>query len=214
MEYFFLILQALTVALCVSADVFIVSLEYAAKKINVSLKAIFVFNLVCSALMIVFMLIGAAFSEFISEKTANYIGFSVLLLVGIWKILEDLIKRVLSRISKSTNIPEFSLLGFSVILSVYSSPQKADFDRSESISITEAAILSTALSIDAVTAGFGGVISGDIHPYIFLICTFVIGFLSWIIGKLIGKKLCETSLPISLLAGVIISALAFFKLWH
>lgn len=213
MQYFFQFLQAFLLSLCVSADVFIVSLEYSAKKINISLKSIVVFNLVCCALMAVFMLIAVACSDFISENIAKYIGFTILLIIGIWKILEDLLKGLLNKISKTIDKLEFSFFSFSFILKIYSSPEKADVDASSSISSIEAAILSIALSVDAVTAGFSEVISGDIHPLLFIICTFITGCLSWIFGKAIGQKLASHSLHMSLFTGIVITAFAFSKLF-
>ncbi len=214
MQYFFQIIQAFLLALCVSADVFVISLEYSAKKINISLKANLVFNLVCCGLMVIFMLIAEVFSEVISERKAKFIGFAVLMLIGIWKILEDLLKRGLSKLSKTTDKLEFSFFNYSFLIKISPSREKSDVKSSSSISSLEAAILSMALSVDAVTAGFGGVISGDIQPFIFIICTFIIGCLSLILGKAIGQKLSSTSLPMSLITGIVITALAVFKLFH
>lgn len=212
MEYFFCFLQAFILAVCISADVFVVSVQYSAQKINISTKGILLFNLICCGLMSGIMLFAHMYSDIISDKQAAFISSIILFIMGIWKIFEEIMKIILKKLSESSLL--FSFLGFSFILKIDKSPLAKNENSNKSISPKEAAALSLALSFDAMATGFGSVLSKDTNLVLLVLLTFIIGCLACFWGKALGKNISSLPLPVSMLSGIVFIALAFLNYFH
>ena len=97
-------------------------------------------------------------------------------------------------------------------LTVYADTERADLDRSKSISVKEAVYLAMALSIDGFAAGFGwGLLPVD---YLGLIALSLLSnLLALTLGYFAGKWLIRnTKLDLSWLGGILLIILAFTKL--
>jgi putative sporulation protein YtaF len=104
------------------------------------------------------MEIGGMLHAFLSVSIAKSIGGAILIFIGIF----SLINSVRSQLNKNTEVsPEdHEAINFQKFRTVMTTPDKADLDRSGTISIGEAILLGTALALDAFGAGIGAAILG------------------------------------------------------
>lgn len=99
-----------------------------------------------------------------------------------------------------------------LILQVYATPTKADYDRSHILSPKEALSLAVALSLDSLAAGLGVGLS-IIHPVEILLCALIVNLIVIALGSYLGKKLSERlDLDLSWLSGVLLIILAVLKI--
>ena len=104
------------------------------------------------------------------------------------------------------------LFDLNFVLTVYADSDKADIDRSKTLSAREALYLALALSIDGFAAGFGwGLASVNFIELIIL--SFASNLLAVALGYLLGKLLTKiTKHDFSWIGGLILIVLAFTKL--
>ncbi len=91
---------------------------------------------------------------------------------------------------------------------VINNPLSADYDHSNSISVTEGIIMGLALSADSVFTGIGAGISGISLTHIFLF-SLLFGAFSCTLGMLAGKLLNRHDIPAGRIAGLILIIMAF-----
>jgi putative sporulation protein YtaF len=143
--------------IAVSLDGFGVGVSYGMRKILVPKSALAVI-MVCSGIVVlVSMMVGTMMHAFLSVSFAKVIGGSILIFIGIFSLINTIrsqIKRVDEKEHPST--PN----NFQSFRTVITTPDKADLDRSGTISIGEAILLGTALALDAFGAGIGAAILG------------------------------------------------------
>ena len=105
------------------------------------------------------------------------------------------------------------MFNFKFILHLYADPKAADVDVSESISPREAAVLAISLSLDGLAVGFGSAMIG-INGWAVVLFSFITNFIALMLGGWLGNKAADKlHFNISWLAGVVLIALAFMKLF-
>jgi len=149
-------------------DGFGVGISYGLRKIKIPIPSILIITS-CSALVIVVaMRIGQWLSTFVNLEIANQIGAWLLIGVGCWAIFNLYQNKETQHQSGSTGHEdeghkqilnlEIKMLG--LVIHILKKPTAADMDKSGEISSGEAALLGTALSIDAFGAGIGAAFMG------------------------------------------------------
>ncbi|WP_096273973.1 sporulation membrane protein YtaF [Paucisalibacillus globulus] len=142
--------------IAVSLDGFGVGVSYGMRKILVPKSALAVI-MVCSGIVVlVSMMVGTMMHAFLSVSFAKVIGGSILIFIGIF----SLINTIRSQIKRTDEKEHPSSPNFQSLRTVITTPDKADLDRSGTISIGEAILLGTALALDAFGAGIGAAILG------------------------------------------------------
>lgn len=183
-------MQLLFIVFAVSFDSFTVGLAFGVKQIKVSLLALGMLML-CSAIVVyTSMTIGTFIEPFFPELLRDMIGSIVFIVLG--GVL------LFTHTNHQGNERTMPLL---------KKPQKADVDKSKSISIKEAFILGTALALDAFGAGFGAAMIGYKATMTAIFVGFMSGLLLYIgllLGRILGKTKTMTRLsflpPIILLS--------------
>nr|WP_279285509.1 sporulation membrane protein YtaF [Clostridium sp. C8-1-8] len=191
-----------------SIDNFTVALAYGVKNIKISLFSNLVISIVSSLGTFISMSLGLLLAKLLIPKTANIIGSSILLLIGLW-FLYDYYKEKKERaldinLNKSHKKSCMNLLD---------NPEVADFDNSGTIDLKESFSLSIALAINNVGLGIAGSIAGlniaytTIVTFIFSIIVIPIGM---ILGsKFLAKRLGNTAPLISALILIVLSLFEF-----
>lgn len=104
-------------------------------------------NLTISFISFLATLVSGLFGNWISIHIPSWIshliGTVVIIAVGIWVLLQPLANQIRARHADSGNFTH-----------LISNPEKADKDRSQSISLTESILLGTALAMNALAGGF------------------------------------------------------------
>ena len=198
------ILEAAAVAAALSADAFAASFAYGSNKIKIPFLSAQIINLICCAILGLSLLAGCGLKQFIPNWLTAIISFILLLIMGLSKLLDSLIKSLIRKYSRQSRNLSFSVKGLHMVLSIYADPQKADRDNSQTISAAEAASLALALSLDGLAVGFGAVV----------ICSLVTNTAAICLGSRLGNKAAQ-KLPwnISWISGAILIILAVSKLF-
>lgn len=218
------ILSLIILALAVSLDGFAVGVMYGLRKIRIPLLSIFIIS-VCSGLIIfASMQIGVWILRFLPSTFAEIIGAAILIGIGIWAILNMVIRRDDPRplpaqahgpMAKPAKrmIVSIEIRTLGLVIEILKRPAEADVDRSGNISSAEAALLGIALSLDAFGAGIGAALIGLSPTLTSIVIALVCGlFIS--IGLKLGHGLSGTSWirSITVLPGLILIAIGVMKL--
>jgi len=210
----FNISQNLLFVVALSLDAFAVALSYGASKIKISFFSSVTISLICSISLgaaivlssIIFLLLPLA------NSVVMGLGASLIILVGIFKLYDNLIKDFLKK-NNFTKVSFRKKNSSKTLLRIYIEPTKADLDYSKSLSIGEAVVLSIILSLDSFVAGLGlGQISGS-NLLLLIILSFIVcgGFL--ILGSSFGRILKKKiKLDLSWLSGLVLIGIGLFSL--
>jgi len=210
--FIFPIIEAAVLASSLSIDAFTAGFAYGSKKIRIPMSSVQIINLICGLITGLALLLGASLKAHIPEGLAAGIAFAVLLIIGLIKLLDGIVKAIILKYSKLDKSIQFSLFSLQFILRLYADPQAADADESTHISPGEAATLAVSLSLDGLAVGFGAALAG-VNPWALLGWSFVTNMLAIILGRKVGHSLAK-KLPfnISWLGGLILIGLAFSQL--
>ncbi|MFA1821770.1 sporulation membrane protein YtaF [Virgibacillus oceani] len=137
--------------IAVSLDGFGVGVTYGMRKIQVPLIGLVIIMLCSGITVLIAMTIGSTLSSFISPSIAEGIGGGILIVIGLFSFYNLL----LSKQEKPSEQKKQNILA-----TVLNTPDKADLDKSGTISANEALLLGTALALDAFGAGIGASMLG------------------------------------------------------
>lgn len=155
----------LFLVIAVSLDGFGVGISYGMRRIVVPKSALFIIMMCSGVVVLLSMLIGTVLNSFLSVSVAERIGGVILIVIGLFSLLN-----IIRNHRKQGEIEEeehqaTTAGNFQSFRKVIAKPDKADLDRSGTISLGEATLLGTALALDAFGAGIGAAILGY-SPYI------------------------------------------------
>jgi len=208
-----LILEAAMVASSLSIDAFVAGFAYGSKRIRIPALSVQIINVICSGIIGLSLMLGAAIRPFINDRVAVWIAFAILFAIGLFKVLDSLVKTVIRRNNGINRAVRLSLFNIRFILNIYADPEKVDVDDSKSISPAEAAALALSLSLDGITVGFGAALTSVNAPAVFIL-SLVTNPLAIILGCLSGNRLVKNiSFNVTWIGGVILMGLAVVKLF-
>lgn len=206
-----MILEAVILASTLSVDAFIASFAYGSNKIKIQFPTILIISFVSSGILGIFLFLGGMIRPYLSPKISSVLCFLVLFLIGMTKILDNLMKSIIRRVGSLSKNIHFSFFHLRFILSVYADPETADVDRSNSISPIEACSLAIALSLDGMAAGFGAAL-GDVNGSAVFLASFFTNALAVALGEAIGIRVSSRlRFNVSWVSGVVLIVLAFIK---
>ena len=206
-------IEVLLLVMALSIDAFVASIAYGADKIKIPFVSAFALSGVSSLILLLSMACGTLISGWLPPQVTGILCFVLLLLLGISRFCEGMIKDFLGRHANHVEGITFKFWDYHFILDIYMDNTKADQDHSKILSIQEALSLGIVLSLDGIAAGFG---SGLVQtPYIeTLIVSMIVSMTAILVGCAIGRKLAKLqNIQISWLSGVALIALAFMKLF-
>lgn len=212
MQMLSVVLEAGALALTLSLDAFAASFAYGSKGIGIPLRSAAVIDGVCGMVLGASMALGALLSGWIPPWAGKVVCCVILLLLGLFKLVEDLMKALIRRCGVLEHAIRFSLCDLRFVLSVYADPEAADIDRSNSISTAEALSLSLALSLDGAAAGMGAVM-GRSSAGALLVAFLAANMLALWAGARLGvRSAAKRGAKMSWLSGAILIALALWKM--
>lgn len=207
------VLEAVTLAAILSLDAFVASFAYGSKKIKIPILSVQIISVVSAAILGLSSLIGSVVRPYMPEWLTTLVCFAILFVLGVTKLLDSATKTFIRKYSDFTREMHFSMFNLKFILTLYADPEKADVDKSHSISPGEAFSLAIAMSLDGLAVGFGAAV-GSINVLAVFIASLVIGTIAVMLGSFIGYRLVRKfRFNLSWLGGVILIYLAFMKLF-
>lgn len=212
MQILLLLTEALCLSLALSFDAFVAAFSYGTCKIKIPPLSVLVISGVCSLLVAISLAMGSLLKEFISTQAASVICFLLLFLLGLFKLLDGIVKSLLQKYGAFSSNLSFSFCNLRFVLSLYANPECADIDHSKTISPKEALSLSIALSLDGFAAGLGAAFGNVNGPAVF-ICSLLMEALAVLTGAFLGNRAAGLlSFPVSWIGGLLLIIMAFFKL--
>ena len=149
-------------AFAVSIDSFSVGFTYGLKQMRIPLASIIVIACMSAATMLLSMYIGGLLSKVLSAGTAEKIGGSLLIMLGIWVLYQNFRpqEKGIPEEAEEKVIATIEMKYFGIAINILKKPMDADLDRSGTIVGIEAVVLGIALSLDAFAAGLGAAMLG------------------------------------------------------
>ncbi len=208
----FKILESIVFVAALSTDALIASLAYGSNKIKIPLISLQVISFLCTIILGISLLLGTCARQYIPGGFLRFVSFGILFILGIVKLLDNVIKSLIDRHKIIKKQIRFNFLNLNFILSIYANPKEADVDESKILSPKESLSLAVALSIDNMAAGIGAAISGISIPAV-LTASLLLSMLAVKSGELLGNKLSDKiPFQLSWLSGGILITLAFLRL--
>ena len=206
------LLQAAAIAVSISADALAASFAYGCKKIQIPVLSLVIINLICTTVIGLSFLFGAALVMYIPEWLAIGLSFSILFVIGIVKLFDSITKSIIRKYTRFSKEIKLSVFNLKLVMHLYADPEAADVDVSKSISPREAVVLAVSLSLDGLAVGLGAAMIG-INGWILVLFTLISGFIALFLGCRLGNKAADKlRFNISWLAGVVLIGLAFMQL--
>lgn len=216
-----MVFSVFILAVSLSLDALGVGLVYGLRQIKIPLIPKIVICLLSILYSGFALMIGKSLAYFIPPFGAKLIGVSILTLMGLWIILQALLKRrdedKRSNLNKKADKTLFKVVikSLGITVQVVRNPTKGDIDESGVIDIFEALLLGLALSVDAIGVGIGSALTG-FHSMIipFAVGLFQLGFL--FIGTYLGEKVAPVGKInkkfFSLVPGILMISLAIARI--
>lgn len=212
LEILRIVLEAVAIASALSVDAFAAGFAYGTKQIRLSRRSVLVINLICSAIVGLSLGLGSLAAIFVPAGVQRGLCFGLLFVLGLIKLLDGITRSAIRRYGNLDGKLDFSLFSLRFVLHVYADPAAVDLDHSKSISITEAASLALALSLDGAAVGFGAAMGKASIPAV-VIASLAANQISLLSGSWLGERLSRRlNMSLSWLGGVILLLLAFSKL--
>lgn len=201
------LLSVFLFAISANIDNFTVGIAYGIKKIQIAFISNLLIAFISAVGTFLSMRIGRTLSEFMSVSFANRIGSLVLILIGIWAVMDCFVNQLKKH--------EKRRVSHSNCKRLLDEPELLDKDDSKTLDVKESAALAFALTINNLGLGVGASITG-LSIYITVLFTFVISIFSLVLGSVLGKtylsKLLGKYAP--LISGIVIVVLGIYEYFH
>ncbi|HEX3029522.1 MAG TPA: sporulation membrane protein YtaF [Clostridia bacterium] len=208
-------------AMSLSLDALGVGIAYGLRRIKIPLLP----KLVICFFSILYagaaLMLGKSLSMAIPPIAGKLIGITILLGMGVWIIIQALVKKEKptlneAYVNKEVTLIKIVIKSLGITIQVIKDPKEGDIDRSGTIDIKESVLLGLALSVDAIGVGIGSALAGFSSSLIpFAIGLFQLGFLY--IGAYFGEKFALVGSinkkVLSLLPGILLISLAIIRIY-
>lgn len=208
----YLLLESALLVIALSTDAFLASLAYGSNRIKIPWSSAQVISLICTGILGISILLGSLLKGFIPNGLLKYISFTILLILGLIKLMDNLIKAIINKYTSINKEIKLTMYNLNIILNIYANPNEADVDNSKTLSPKEAFSLAVALSLDSIAAGLGAAM-GNTNIIAVLLFSLLLSILSIKLGELVGNKVCNKIPFISWMGGVLLIAIAVARLF-
>lgn len=151
-------------AIALSLDGLGVGIAYGVRQIRVPVSSLVIISITSACAIGLSMLMGHLLSKVVSPVMAENLGAAILVLVGIWIVIQTWIQRKHmddpQTEQQETQLVAIRIKPLGVVIQILKEPAKADLDQSGVIAGREAVLLGLALAMDALGAGLGAAMAG------------------------------------------------------
>lgn len=200
-------------ALAVSLDNFCVGVAYGIRKIKLPINANLIISVTSGTAILLSMMAGSFITNYLSVHTARILGASIILLTGVWIILQAWWQKWKNGIAEEGAI-DIRIESLGIVIRILNDPSKADFDCSGTISNSEAVVLGVALALNALGAGFGAAMEG-LSPLLTSLAVAILSFCLIALGVQAGEKYMASWLGdrIAIVSGAVLILLGIWELF-
>lgn len=206
------IIESVVFVTALSTDAFIASFAYGSSKIKIPMISVQVISFLCTIVLGISLFFGTFLKSYIPGSVLHLISFGILFIMGVIKLLDNLIKSAIEKHTTINKKIEFSLFNLNFMLNIYANPNKADIDNSKTLSPREALSIAIALSIDSLVAGVGAAMA-NVSILAVIISSLVLSTVAVKLGELLGHRLRDrVTFGLSWLSGAILIFLAILRI--
>ncbi|WP_373129141.1 manganese efflux pump [Dielma fastidiosa] len=203
-------IEWLFLVMALSFDAFLVSITYGLDNMKVNRSASVIIAFIGTLFLFLSLSFAALIQSLLNEQLALALSAGLLMLLGCCSLFKSLWKSWLGRLKRQPMCVKFK--NIILLLEIAEDEKKADVDNSNTLSVKEAIMLATALSMDSLASGFayGLSITPSISLYLvnFIVCVLFVQ-LGLLIGKVMKGRL---RWDLSWLSGAFLILLAFSRL--
>lgn len=207
----YIILESLLLVLALSTDALIASLAYGSNQIKIPWSSAQIIALICSGILGLSLCMGTLLKSIIPDGAVKYISFGILIFLGLTKLMDNIVKALISKHTVFDKRIKFTMFNLNFILNIYANPNEADLDQSKTLSPKEAMTLALALSLDSLAAGFGAAM-GNVNILAVILLSIILSVVFIKFGEFIGYRISSKIPFISWLGGVLLIAVAFLRI--
>ena len=208
----FSIIEAAALAAALSLDSFVAGFAYGSNNVKISFLSVQIINIICTGVVGLSILAGTLVRDCIPTGLTTGLSFFILLMIGLFKLIDGWMKAFIRRHTNFERQVEFSVFNLRFILSLYADPEQSDADDSKSISATEAVSIALALSLDGLAVGFGAAI-GNANGFLVVLWSLLTNTIFLLSGCLIGRKIArQVRFDISWIGGIVLILMAFVRI--
>lgn len=196
-------------AIIVSLDTYLAASVYSSSGIKISPPSAAVISLISAAILGISLKFSELLSAYIPEKICCICGLVILTAIGVITIFKSFVRSLVKKLSDKESVSlKMSSLG--IVVNLYLDDTAADFDKSKTLSLYEAAALALASSLDSAATGLNcGLI--DARPLNVSVFAFIMGFIAVGAGSLTGRKISSPSHDFSWIGGVLLIIFAVYS---
>lgn len=202
-----LILSALLFSLSSNLDNVVIGIAYGVKNIKIRILPNFIIAAVTSIGTLLSMSVGKYISRFLPDYIANFLGAAVIILLGIYFLIQSIIK-----LAKNTKSKELSLKN---ITDMVEYAESSDLDKSGDINIKEALFVAFGLTFNNLGTGVAASITGVNIP-LTVILTFLLSIFTIILGDILGNHVFGNLLGkyAPLISGILLIVLGIIEAFN
>jgi putative sporulation protein YtaF len=193
----------LAIAIASNLDNAGVGIAYGVRKIHISWFANLLIAVISGLATYASGWVGRVFTHWVASNIATCTGAAVMIGVGVWVMLEPWRRR---------SQPDAQAR--SMVVRILRNPVEADFDRSQTISVTEALVLGVALAVNALVGGFD---AGIIHLGVTWVALWVAVFSFVLLGvsAYLGRRYAANALgdKATYVAGALLILIGIHQIW-
>lgn len=205
-------LESILLVLSLCIDACVASFAYGTNKIKIPFLSGSIITGISTLFLVISIALGTLIKSFLPPSITTIACFSVLLLLGISRLFEGVLKNFLNKKAISPDHIEVTIFDFKLILNVYADSTLADLDHSKVLSTKEALYLGIALSLDSLVVGFGAALT-TIHLSQIIAASIILNSLALLLGSFSGRKFADKlNMDLSWMSGAILILLALLKL--
>ena len=183
------ILNIILLAVSLSIDAFGIGISYSIRKVAIPFTSKIIISVISIIMTGISFIIGSTILLFVNENIAKFIGCLMLIILGIWTIIQGLKgKDEQKKETQKNKTLSFFIKPLRLTIQVIKGPTAFDMDDSKHIDIFESVYLGVSLSIDSLVVGISyAVVGGSSYliPFYVGIAQFI--FLSF--GEFLGWKI-------------------------
>ncbi|MBQ8959696.1 MAG: manganese efflux pump [Ruminococcus sp.] len=201
-------LKEIILAVIVSFDTFLVSAACFGGGIRIPLLPAALIDLIGAAVLGLSLGLSELIGRVVSEELCRSAGTAVLCLIGTVTVFKSLLRSLMRRLSERGEL-SLKTGNSGLMIKLYLDDTAADVDHSSSLSVSEAAALALASSLDSAATGLSSGMVG-ISPVKAAVFAFISGAAAIFGGVLAGKKISSLGHDLSWLGGVFLILFAVF----
>lgn len=192
-----------------SLDTYLAASVYSGSGIKIPPASAAVISLISASILGTALAFSEFLSSYIPENICCICGLIVLTAIGVVTVFKSIMRSLVKKLSDNDSL-SLKMNSLGIVVKLYLDDTAADFDKSKTLSLTEAAALALASSFDSAATGLNcGILS--VRPVYVSVFAFISGCIAIAAGSFTGRKISSPSHDFSWIGGILLIIFALFS---